>query len=659
MSNILWLSYGAPTGNEVIGITKKRSAENPKRILYYQGNPLRESYLTQVYGKDGYEFGKTAKGQPFIKDKWSQDPTDEDYYKYLNPNEESKIENEPTPREEQEVISRKPIEQDISATWGSGTGVDLYSGQAHDKKYQSELSKDATGLNSIFGNRRTDTIQKNYYNPLYKEAWSDLFGNVMDGINWASAGWTNRLSPSQNIGLIIDTLQGDNFMESWMGNSGLVSDKFTQKHPYWSLLINTAGDGMAYGSKSIYKGAKNRFSDQGFRIGNYNYKVVVPKNRLFSGFGYPDVQRTPVYSHLNPTQFLDMVQTGHGSVKIGYTQAFKKLTPEQQVEMLRQWFTALPPSTTVNMNSIPSNIASRFAAEMGIYQPRQGQVYVVPTFTADGLNRVSIIHPHEIVSENIPHYQRLTSNTVPGKHEGTTRFPVEYPIYMAERTANDKIVSANRWGRKDEYVKVAVNKKPTEFTDKAIYKYVTDKEGNSMLVTSFTKAPEAQTKLLQSGQGVLLPEKHVTYYVDPSFGMQSHIKLTTSDLKALKQMAKDWQSGTFDKQVYMGTDRGKLLVKIFEEELEKISRNTPKPEKYIRNPDGSLTPRRGADLREEMRAYKNTIGNELDKITLPNDPVLLQKELTPIDLRLLNRSGYDFRFNGGFDKIDLRPFIVK
>jgi hypothetical protein len=58
---------------------------------------------------------------------------------------------------------------------------------------------------------------------------------------------------------------------------------------------------MAYGSKSIYKGAKNRFSDQGFRIGNYNYKVVVPKNRLFSGFGYPDVQRTPVYPHLNPT----------------------------------------------------------------------------------------------------------------------------------------------------------------------------------------------------------------------------------------------------------------------------------------------------------------------------------------------------------------------
>jgi hypothetical protein len=104
--------------------------------------------------------------------------------------------------------------------------VDLYSGQAYDKKYQSELSKDATGLNSIFGNRRTDLINKNYYNPLYKEAWSDLFGNVMDGINWASAGWINRLSPSQNIGLIIDTLQGDNFMESWMGNSGLVSDEF-------------------------------------------------------------------------------------------------------------------------------------------------------------------------------------------------------------------------------------------------------------------------------------------------------------------------------------------------------------------------------------------------------------------------------------------------
>ena len=79
-----------------------------------------------------------------------------------------------------------------------------------------------------------------------KSFWSsdnwDMASNIAEGVNVMSGGFLNRLSPTQNIGLIIDIAKGKNFMDSWLGNSGIVSDNFAQNHPYWTFGINAIGD---------------------------------------------------------------------------------------------------------------------------------------------------------------------------------------------------------------------------------------------------------------------------------------------------------------------------------------------------------------------------------------------------------------------------------
>ena len=163
------------------------------------------------------------------------------------------------------------INQPISTTWGSGTGLDLYQGSAYNKGYQDELHSDPTGLNSMFGNRRTQVVNDNYYKPIYQYAWSDLAGNAMEGLNLASAGFINRFSPTQNIGLAIDAFQGDNIMKSWFGNSGIVSDNFAKEHPYWSMAINLAGDGAIYNAKSIANAGRQL---------NHQYNMYRLSNRI-------------------------------------------------------------------------------------------------------------------------------------------------------------------------------------------------------------------------------------------------------------------------------------------------------------------------------------------------------------------------------------------
>lgn len=91
------------------------------------------------------------------------------------------------------------------------------------------------------GNIRVRNYQKaEARNPNFSRDW-DMASNIGEGVNVMSGGFLNRLSPTQNIGLVIDAAQGDNIMQSWFGNSGIVSDNFAQNHPYWTFGINTLG----------------------------------------------------------------------------------------------------------------------------------------------------------------------------------------------------------------------------------------------------------------------------------------------------------------------------------------------------------------------------------------------------------------------------------
>ena len=105
----------------------------------------------------------------------------------------------------------------------------------------------------IFGQRRVNNYRKALQrNPQFSDNW-DMASNIAEGVNIMSGGIFNRLSPTQNIGLIIDTANGKNFMNSWFGNSGIVSDNFAQQHPYLSFGINALGD---FGTYYLPRGIK-------------------------------------------------------------------------------------------------------------------------------------------------------------------------------------------------------------------------------------------------------------------------------------------------------------------------------------------------------------------------------------------------------------------
>lgn len=131
------------------------------------------------------------------------------------------------------------------------------------KKEPTTLQKVGKFVNDeIFLNK--DNIRVNNYrkalrrNPNFAQDW-DMANNIYDFTNTASAGLINRFSPTQNIGFAIDAVQGDNLWDSWMGNSGIVSDRFMQEHPWWSMAINGVGDAGIYLSPLKLKPKNRRF----------------------------------------------------------------------------------------------------------------------------------------------------------------------------------------------------------------------------------------------------------------------------------------------------------------------------------------------------------------------------------------------------------------
>lgn len=64
----------------------------------------------------------------------------------------------------------------------------------------------------------------------------NLLGAAVNGINF--------LSPSQQYGAIVDWAQGDRGYWEGIGstNSGFFTDKFAEKHPYWTIVGNMVGD---------------------------------------------------------------------------------------------------------------------------------------------------------------------------------------------------------------------------------------------------------------------------------------------------------------------------------------------------------------------------------------------------------------------------------
>lgn len=161
-------------------------------------------------------------------------------------------------------------------------------------KPKSFLDKVGQFINDEILLNKDNIRVKNYQraearNPDFSRNW-DMASNISEGANVMSGGLLNRLSPTQNIGLIIDAVQGDNIIDSWFGNSGVVSDKFAQEHPYWSMAINGGTDAAGAGLTSF---ALNNYNKARTMISNWRYNRGIKKN-------YPDYT---TYYHGSPVEF--------------------------------------------------------------------------------------------------------------------------------------------------------------------------------------------------------------------------------------------------------------------------------------------------------------------------------------------------------------------
>lgn len=121
--------------------------------------------------------------------------------------------------------------------------------------FTSKISKfinDEILLNK--GNVRTNTLRRR---PSAMNNFQ-VGENALEFANIASAGLLNRLSPTQDLRLLYDIVTGENVMDSWFGNNGIVPDQFAQEHPYGALGINTVADFLAFGLGATGKTKYNR-----------------------------------------------------------------------------------------------------------------------------------------------------------------------------------------------------------------------------------------------------------------------------------------------------------------------------------------------------------------------------------------------------------------
>ncbi len=126
-------------------------------------------------------------------------------------------------------------------------------------------------------------------------------------LNAMTLGVLNRISPTQNIRLIKDVFNKnytlDDIMQSAIiGNNGVASNKFTQAHPYQSIMYNALLDGIVGGGGSILKSIDSGTLN--------NAKLLSPKNNTMMRLigmgdsGYKDLLSSGIVrANPHPTSF--------------------------------------------------------------------------------------------------------------------------------------------------------------------------------------------------------------------------------------------------------------------------------------------------------------------------------------------------------------------
>lgn len=136
--------------------------------------------------------------------------------------------------------------------------ISLGKGVYKDKVSGKTLYKfDEMPTAEVVGFKKARSISENLQRAYAKGIPSGTMSADMETLNAISGGATNWTSPTQLLGATGKLINNGDFGQFGrnliLGNDGIVSDNFAQKHPYWSIGANLATDGVILGIPSIIK----------------------------------------------------------------------------------------------------------------------------------------------------------------------------------------------------------------------------------------------------------------------------------------------------------------------------------------------------------------------------------------------------------------------
>ena len=255
---------------------------------------------------------------------------------------------------------------------------------------------------------------KNYYSAYNPD-------DIIKGFNALTLGGLNNLSPTQWARRVYDTgklLSGNmtwsGYTNSWLnGNNGLVSQKFSEEHPYLSTGINLVGDvGIGGGAllsktnlgqetiaraKGVLDATKYGLYDrvQGYNLYNKFLKGKTADLRsqledinLFSGENYVGNNQISDKSgrlFMQPTTYTRSEQIGSGpSIRMGFSANNGKLS-RNLVNQGKEAIDKLPAGTSISADAHGLSVPSRLATEGN----REGIITTLQRGTSDAETTLS------------------------------------------------------------------------------------------------------------------------------------------------------------------------------------------------------------------------------------------------------------------------------
>ena len=113
----------------------------------------------------------------------------------------------------------------------------------------------------VVGHKKKKSVNDNWQKAYAKGVHSGTMASDMETMNAVTGGALNWTMPSQLVGatgrLINDRDFGQFGRNLILGNNGIVTDKFAQEHPWYSMGANLLFDGAALGTPKVVKTTYN------------------------------------------------------------------------------------------------------------------------------------------------------------------------------------------------------------------------------------------------------------------------------------------------------------------------------------------------------------------------------------------------------------------